>query len=285
MMPSNPLFQALPYRLGATSYSIPADLLANARYLAGQVQDMELVLFDIDGGPSNLPDSRMVRGLQSAAEAGSMTFTVHLPLDLRLESGGGGQHESLIKARRVIDATRTLVPYAYVAHLDGREVRTGASAGDFLRWQDQAVQALEIVSGWVGGPENLALENLEGYPLAFLLPVLDRVPVSRCVDVGHLWLDGHDPLPYLEQAIPRTRVIHLHGLAHAQEGDISRVQDHRSLAAMPFAKIDALVATLDRLRYSGVVTLEVFDENDFQSSLRVMVESIERKKDYRWQNH
>ena len=43
------------FRFGTTSYIIPADILSNVRYLAGKVRDVELVLFEIDGGPSNLP--------------------------------------------------------------------------------------------------------------------------------------------------------------------------------------------------------------------------------------
>jgi len=33
-----------PFRLGATSYIIPAGMLPNVRYLAGKVQDVELLL-------------------------------------------------------------------------------------------------------------------------------------------------------------------------------------------------------------------------------------------------
>ena len=38
----------IPFRTGATSYVIADDLLPNARYLAGKVDDMELVLFDLN---------------------------------------------------------------------------------------------------------------------------------------------------------------------------------------------------------------------------------------------
>ena len=44
-----------PFRLGTTSYIIPADILSNVRYLAGKVRDVELVLFDVDDGMNNLP--------------------------------------------------------------------------------------------------------------------------------------------------------------------------------------------------------------------------------------
>jgi sugar phosphate isomerase/epimerase len=152
-----------------------------------------------------------------------------------------------------------------VLHLDGRSVRTSTDQGLLKRWQDHSVRALELVSEWAGSPQKLAVENLETYPLGFIQPVLDRIPVSRCVDIGHLWLDGHDPIPYLQDALPRTRVIHMHGIAE---------RDHRSLKFVPFDKVCDVWKELIRLRYEGVLTLEIFSEEDFISSLEVL-EKIE----------
>jgi sugar phosphate isomerase/epimerase len=167
----------------------------------------------------------------------------------------------LVKAKRVIERTRGLDPWAYVLHLDGRSVRTATDAALVRRWQDQSVRALEITAQWAGGAEKLAVENLETYPLDFIQPVLDRIPVSRCVDVGHLWVDGHDPIPYLEAALPRTRVIHMHGIAK---------RDHRSLTFMPREKVGVVWDELIRANYAGVLTLEIFSEEDFLSSMEVL---------------
>jgi len=250
-----------PFRLGTTSYIIPDDILPNTRYLAGKVKDIELILFEVDDGPNNLPAPEVVDELAQIASQHDMTFTVHLPLDLKLGDDGSTQDKSLVKAKRVIDCTRGLNPWAYVLHLDGKSVRTSTDKGLIKQWQDNSVRALDIVSEWVGGAEKLAVENLETYPLDFIQPVLDRIPVSRCVDIGHLWLDGHDPLPYLQAALPRVRVIHIHGLAE---------RDHRSLAFMPQEKVRAVWDELVRVQYSGVLTLEIFSEEDFISSLEVI---------------
>lgn len=254
-----------PFRLGTTSYILPAGLAANAHYLLDYVSDMELVLFDLDDGRSNLPGPDEVAALQAAGARG-LSYTVHLPLDLRLGAGGARDHLSLVKAQRVIDCTRALDPWAYVMHLDGRDLLAAGRAGQatpaaVAAWQDQAVRALEIVAAWAGGPERLAVENLEHYPLDFILPVLERLPVGRCVDVGHLWLDDHDALPYLRAALPRTRVVHLHGLAE---------RDHQSLAHLPPEKLNAVIVLLVAEGYNGVLTLEVFGEDDFHSSLAAL---------------
>jgi sugar phosphate isomerase/epimerase len=186
-------------------------------------------------------------------------------LDVRW--GENGRHPSLIAAKQVVDLTQSLQPWAYVLHLDGRSEREpGTTPAEMARWQAEAARALELLADWVGGPELLAVENLEGYPLDFILPVLERVPVSRCVDVGHLWLDGHDPLPYLQAALPRTRVVHIHGLAE---------RDHQSLAHMAAAQIERVLAVLRRMDYAGVLTLEIFGEADFHSSLAALQAGME----------
>ena len=250
-----------PFRLGTTSYIIPDDILPNALYLAGKVRDIELILFEVDDGPNNLPSPEVIQALLKVAQDNDLTYTVHLPLDLKLGEDGSERDQSLVKAKRVIDCTRGLDPWAYVMHLDGKAVRTSTDPDRIRRWQDHSTRALEIVSGWAGSPEKLAVENLETYPLDFIQPVLDRVPVSRCVDIGHLWLDGHDPIPYLQAALPRTRVIHMHGIAE---------RDHRSLAFMLQEKVRAVWEELVRARYDGVLTLEIFSEEDFLSSIEVI---------------
>ena len=250
-----------PFRLGTTSYIIPDDILPNARYLAGKVRDIELILFEVDDGPNNLPSVEVIDELSKIAQENDLTYTVHLPLDLKLGEDGSERDQSLVKAKRVIDCTRGLDPWAYVMHLDGKAVRTSTDVELIQRWQGHSVRALELVSEWAGSTEKLAVENLETYPLDFIQPVLDRIPVSRCVDIGHLWLDGHDPIPYLQVALPRVRVIHMHGIAE---------RDHRSLAFMPQEKVRVVWQELIRARYEGVLTLEIFSEEDFLSSLEVI---------------
>jgi sugar phosphate isomerase/epimerase len=160
-----------------------------------------------------------------------------------------------------------LNPWAYVLHLDSSEYK-GLPEGQALtpspelrRWQDQAVAALARVSEWAAAPERLAVENLEGFPLDFLTPVLARSPVSRTVDVGHLWRDGHDPLPYLAAALERTRVIHWHGIG---------TRDHQSLANMTPAQVDGVLDCLVHTPFKGVVTLEIFSQADLDSSLEMI---------------
>ena len=260
---------ALPFRVGATSYVIEADLLPNAAYLADWVQDMQLVLFDLPDGPSNLPSPALVAELAALGRARDLTYTVHLLDDLRLGDDGSYNHPSLHRAQQVIALTALLTPLAYVLHLDGRAVRTmPASAPAWQTWQQTSVRALQQVAQWSGDPRLLAVENLEGYDPAFVVPAVQQAAVSRCVDIGHLWLDGHDPLPYLHAALPQTSVIHLHGL------DAGR--DHQALSHMTPAQLDPIIAVLLAANFGGVLTLEVFGLADFTASLAALWESVAR---------
>lgn len=248
------------FRLGSTSYVYPDDLLPNVQKLAqaGDVDDIELVLFEVDDGPNNLPDDKTVAALIDLAATHHLTYTVHLPLDLRLGADGSTQHASLLKAERVIKTTLPLTPWAYVFHLDGSDAMTPG-------WVKRSLSALERVIAWAPRPELLAVENVEAWEPALLEPILKALPISRATDIGHLWKMGRDPLSVLDGWLPRTRVIHLHGLGE---------RDHQNLGLMSAQQLDPVI---DRLRnYAGVLTLEVFSTGDFFDSRAALLESVKR---------
>lgn len=243
------------YRLGTTSCIVPDEILPNVQLLAGRVEDVELVIFELDDGRDNLLAPADVRELAAIGAASGLSYTVHLPLDLQLGAAGDPLHRSLEKAQSVIERTWPLDPWAYVLHLDGKE------ADEYMAWVEQAANSLEICSKWVDDPRRLAVENLEGYPLDFLDPVLDRVPVSRCLDIGHLWLEGHDPVPFLRAHLDRVRVVHLHGVG---------TRDHQSLAHMEQGELAAVLAELEAAEFDGVLTLEVFSREDLGESMEAL---------------
>lgn len=253
------------YRIGTTSYILPADILPNVDYLGGRVSDIQLLLFETDTEGGNLPDAALRRELRERAARYGLTYSVHLPLDLRLGEDGAPGHESLVKARRVIEATRELEPVAYTLHLDGARLSPPwglcrEKAMPIEVWREQSLRALEAVAAWVPDPGLLGVENLEKWDPEAFAPVLERVPVSRTVDIGHLWLENRDPVPLLERWLPRARVVHLHGV-----GD----RDHQSLKLVPKPKRDPVLRLLAE-RFDGVLTLEVFNERDLAESIELI---------------
>lgn len=247
------------YKVGTTSYIIPDDLLPNVEYLAGKVEDVELLLFEVEPGGGNLPGAGQIRRLTEIAERHDLGFTVHLPLDLELAAPGAAGRRSLRKAIDVIRRTRTLAPRAWVLHLEGPDVLRGRAP--YEPWRRRAVAAARSMCNEVPDPERLAIENLEGYPLDFLDPVLDEVPVARCIDIGHLWVDGHDPIAFLARHVGRAKVVHLHGIG---------TRDHQSLAHVPVDRLRDVLGALGAADYDGVLTLEVFNESDLRSSLAAL---------------
>lgn len=264
------LLSDLPFRLGTTSYIIPDDILPNVRFLADKVQDIQLVLFELDDAQSNLPDVRQTTELNTLAAQFGLTYTVHLPLDLRLASDVNDVHVSLQKAQRVIEATQILRPQAYIVHLDGQEERSTSREDRLTPWRRQAVQSLHYIARFTGDIRLLAVENLENYPVDFNDQVIRQSGCMRCIDIGHLWLDGHDPIDFFTGRFDQTSVMHLHGI---------RERDHQSLQYMPDEKMDALFRYLLQNNFTGVLTLEVFSEEDLSTSKQAIAACLNRISD------
>ena len=215
---------------------------------------------------SNLPSPATLARLAAVATSHGLTYTVHLPLDIRLGDDGSADHESLTLARRVILDTQALQPFGYVMHLDGRALMDEPTTRQRQRWEANALRALELLVGWAGSPELLCVENVEGWDPDWLTPISDGDAGG-----GH---GGHRPslgagrrsLAYLRQWEQRTRVVHLHGLAD---------RDHSSLAHMSPVVLDPVVAWLAQ-HFAGVVTLEVFGMDDYVSSRRALAEALVR---------
>lgn len=266
-----------PFRIGTTSYIIPADILPNVAYLAGKVDDVELVLFEVEEGGGNLPDENTLAQLAEIAAQEGLSYTVHLPLDLRLGDDDHSREKSTRKALQVMRVTEALNPHAYVLHLDGRAVQQEYLSPNWESWCGRTRKALASLTALLEKPALLAMENLDHYPPDFWDEVLQGLPVSRCIDVGHLWVDGHDPLPYLESHIADARVIHIHG--HAQ-------RDHQSLNMVPSAELERVIGFFVENGFTGVLTMEIFGEQDFQTSCAAL-SAVLHKLDLeaRWESH
>jgi len=253
----------LPFRLGSTSYVIPDDIVPNARFLAPLVDDIELVLFEVES-ETNLPTPDVITELVRLAAEHHLTYTVHLPLDLRLASPRNSRRDpSLVKAVRVIQTTLPLCPYAFVVHLDGTEITDRPTPMTTAAWQEQAARSLEVICQAAGDPSLIAVENLESYDAAVLFPLLDCLPVSLCADVGHLLKNGNDPIPFLWDHLDRARVIHLHGAVNGR--------DHLGLDQIARPVLRRLVEVLVQRSYQGVLTLEVFSEGQFRSGREMVL--------------
>lgn len=245
------------FRLGSTSYVYPDDILPNVHKLAAQVDDIELVLFEVDDYGSNLPDASIIAELNALASDNDLTYTVHLPIDLDWRDA-----RSMDKICRAIDATRGLNPFAYVLHLDGRPLMGEPSHEIVEQWQAETARALDEILKRID-PSRLCVENIEKWSPEYFASLIAAKNLARCVDIGHLWVQQRDPVQHLREHIVRTRVIHLHGVG---------TRDHHSLTKQTKDEVVRVLDFLSQKNFAGVLTLEVFNLDDFVSSKRLVEE-------------
>lgn len=262
--------ETLPFRLGTTSYIIPDDILPNVRFLADRVKDVELVLFDVDEY-CNIPDAAQIQELKKIAAEHDLSYTVHLPLDLKLSTEGGQLDASMEKALKVIEASIDLQPFSYTLHLDNHAIQLNPTEREAQDWADHCRKALEMLVSAIPESARLSVENLENYPPEMNHKVFDalsfqtRQVCSDCIDIGHLWLQKRDVPSFLEERLASTTVIHLHGIGS---------RDHQSLTNVAPEVLKSVLDILQQRKFSGVLTLEVFSQEDFESSMERIAQCL-----------
>lgn len=248
-----------PFLFGTTSYIIPDDIIPNVRMLSGIVDDIELVLFESPDG-SNIPTVSDIRELKSIADDNDCGFTVHLPTGRKAGSAEKKESDLFVDdAKKIINRCSLLQPGAWIVHLEG--IEKNASKAEVTAWELRCFGVIEELCGEVETPSRLAIENL-GYPWYWHLYIAAQTGVSLCCDIGHLWL--YYPECWKEYAasmIPQTSVIHLHGVTGGK--------DHISLARNDTCQLFDFIGMLVKTQYKGIITLEVFNQIDFDESREV----------------
>jgi sugar phosphate isomerase/epimerase len=247
-----------PFRLGTTSYILPADILPNVAFLADRVDDIELLLFESDEY-SNLPDRKTIAELRRYQVEHRLSYTVHLPLDLALGSTDETRRiASLSQCRRIFDRVRDLAAFGYILHLCGStDQLTSPAIRD--RWRDSLTRSAEALVAEGAPPARFCVETLS-YPFEWVADIVEAFDLSVCLDVGHLLVHGFDVSDYFERYFQRCRVIHLHGVADGR--------DHLDLSTLDPAIFDFVLGKLsDVPTDSRVLTMEIFSQPDFERSL------------------
>jgi sugar phosphate isomerase/epimerase len=244
-----------PWRLGATSCVLPADIMTNVRALAPLVDDVQLLFFE-SAAKSLLPQPLEVQVLRDLAEEHNLSYTVHLPTDLVLGAASKAERqEGIDEILRLMTQLAPLGPRSFDLHL-AREPDLPDSA-----WLDNLAAGLRKLAAGLGDEKRLvAVENIE-YPYGLVASVVAEYGFSVCLDLGHLVHYGHD----LEEGLgllPRVRHLHYHGV---REG-----RDHQVLTDAEQARV--LGKRLAETRYDGVVTLEMYNLEKLKGSLALLAE-------------
>lgn len=242
-----------PWRVGATSFVIPAGIEENVRYLADRVDDIQLLFFE-SFRYSRLPQKIDVKLLEGLSQEHDLSYTVHLPTDIQ-----PGSSSEVIRQQGVAEIVRLLAelaplhPLCYDLHLalppELALDRWLANIDDFLgRLKTELGRERAAV----------AVENID-YPFNDVRPLVLAHGFALCVDIGH-GLSRGEELDALFADIPRAGHIHYHGLRDGK--------DHRALGPGQQACTTRLGDVLHAVPYCGVVTLEVYRSDDLQASLQ-----------------
>lgn len=246
-----------PFRLATTSFIYPTTWVPNVRRLGPYVDEIELLI--LESGAENYPTPTEIRELARLADEMQLTYNIHLPMDIRLGHEAASQRNRAVEViRRVVDLTADLPVSVHVLHADwqGKQLSDPAVA----KWQDRVRSSLEcIIASGIAAP-SIAVETLENYPISRLETVIFDLNLSVCLDLGHLWLAGLDPLSHYLAYQNQTSILHLHGIDNGK--------DHRSVAHLNSDQRKTVYRILRD--FTGVVSIEVFSLKELTPSLSAL---------------
>lgn len=248
------------FRLATTSYIIPADIMPNLRFLGPHLDEVEIVLFE-SREESNLPTSEEIREMARIGCDLDLSFNIHLPADLFFGDPDPALRERFRDtALRFYERTRPLGPTLYVLHLDSRRA-DGTPEKDGDAWLERVRESVEGLGRAGMDLRRVAVENLE-YPLQRILPLVESLQMSFCLDLGHLLRYGYDLESTIARFLKKSSMVHLHG--------VNGGRDHCGIQWIPPSEWETIKRALKD--YSGGVSLEVFSLEDLRPSLSRMQE-------------
>ncbi|OVE73762.1 hypothetical protein BVX94_03000 [bacterium B17] len=250
------------FRLGTTSYIIPADYTKNVKYLADKVNDIQLIMFEADGITS-LPTENGARELIDIAEEHNLTYSIHFPLDTELGAEEQFRKWSVDKHLEIIELTESLPCSAYIVHFngDGKDYTSRIPSDDMERWSTNNRQSIEEIITRSGKPSSMFCVETLSYPFDMVEDIVLDCNTSVCLDIGHLIVNGYSIEEHLDRWLDRTGSIHLHGV----EG----TTDHMGLSHLDSETLIMLLSRIEEMN-EMVLTVEVFNEEKFKESMKVL---------------
>jgi len=253
-------------RIGTTSFIYPGGWLYNVERLAPDFDDLEILFFEADG-PGAFPGTEECRGLAACKQTHALSYSLHTPLQASLASLEPARRAAGVAAvLRAIDRAAALEPEHYVLHVYLGDGERSPRPSDLDAWRERATLSLRELLAHGIPSRKLCVELLD-YDFGLIEPVIEALDLSIALDIGHLVRDSRDELAELQRYLPRTRIIQWHGTDPSG-------RDHRSLGFYPRARARELLRTLAAHAYTGVLTLEVFDQVELDSSRALLTELL-----------
>ncbi len=244
-----------PWRLGATSFVVPAGILENVELLASLVDDVQLLYFESTVN-RRLEHAVDITALKDIAGEFQLSYTVHLPSDIRLgDADAAIRRAGIAEVVMLMEELSGLSPLSYDLHLH----RDPDCVPE--RWLGNIEAGLAELAETVAEARHLvAVENID-YPVSAVLPLVSKYGFSFCLDIGHAIRYQHD-LAATRAGISQARHIHYHGVRNGR--------DHGAITGQEEISPAVLGAALSEARFNGVVTLEMYEVKKLQQSMALL---------------
>ena len=190
----------------------------------------------------------------------SMKYTAHMPFITPSIGSPAKEMREMTERifQRVIESLRPFDPIHYVIHPLGIGEEKGIVMGlDLEGLEDRVVEMHEIIGDYVGVHHRVLIENTEYIPLERREKYLEDYGFYGCLDVGHVVLQGKDPIEVLERVGRYVKEIHLHDvvLSRRPHGEIKI--DHMP-PGVGIVSVGEILEYAKRLKIP-VVILEVYN--------------------------
>jgi sugar phosphate isomerase/epimerase len=246
-----------PFKIGTTSFIYPDLYVPNVKMLGPFVDEIELLLFESAPVASLLPKA-VIKDLMHLSQDLQVTYNIHLPTDISISDPAPALQDKAVDTLvRILERVAPLSPSSHTLHVpypsrvpDDTHLR---------KWQDVVYRNLEKIILTGVPADRLAIETLD-YPLAQLESIITDLNLSVCLDVGHLIILGADIQSVFNKHSEAVSIIHLHGVEDRK--------DHGPLDRLSHNLLDPVIRSLNK--FSGTVSLEVFNFENLKSSLTVL---------------
>jgi len=223
-------------RVSVPSYVMPGTYLDNIRFIDERtdVRDVELLFFIYDDDTKALLRSESGR---IAAYSDRFGFTVHMPDEI------GASHEEILEATADYASSFVIHP-----------PRNDPGIPGFIRLFDE--WRLRY------GADRFLLENtrLDRFVPADAAFLDSKLGLPRlCADIGHLRMEGADPVDWVARRADRIAELHVHGFDGNKDHSAFGGDEPWVAGLAPFASA-----------FGGIVELEMFSWPELEPAIATL---------------
>ncbi len=215
-----------------------------------------------------------------------MAFSLHLPfryLDIScpMERIRSASVDTILDA---IDLASELQPIHAVIHLTGNVFSSYKSGldpliGEVMGYVEESLMKVATLMA----PHQILVENLPPVDFRYFMPVVERLGLSVCQDIGHIVLQGGDCGKFTRSHAALIREIHLHDIERRYYSDsMQSLSDHQPIGRGTF-DFATFFATLGEIGFQGSIILEIDDQRLMPMSVQHVRNLIQRHLG--WDSH